>query len=291
MIDPAVLNAHPAHNTAPENQARPRLHMRRDPDDRTAGSIPVWQSPARDNSKIQEPGSFDQVMDSYADIEPAAGNVTETDAGEEFTFGDLIDIVNPLHHIPLVSTVYQSVTGDTIKPAGRIIGGAVFGGFVGAASGIANVIIEEETGKDVAGNVVAFVTQGDLPQTKIESLSPEEQLDRAAQLAFNDVVEREELPEMALALQSPSSYKAAPQADKSTEVPAAVTEYEHYLYDDDRTAGTMPGAEKTAQRRAAMQLPLPQHTLVDPVSINLASIRASQMAAITQLELSPIDQE
>ena len=49
-----------------------------------------------------------------------------------FTFGDILDIVNPLQHIPIVGSIYRNITGDTIAPAMQIAGGALFGGPIGA---------------------------------------------------------------------------------------------------------------------------------------------------------------
>ena len=68
---------------------------------------------------------------------------------------DILDVINPLQHLPLVSQIYREMTGDTIKPGARIIGGAVFGGAAGLASSSVNAVIQEETGKDVAENVVS----------------------------------------------------------------------------------------------------------------------------------------
>ncbi|MAM72982.1 MAG: hypothetical protein CMO29_04105, partial [Tistrella sp.] len=52
--------------------------------------------------------------------------------GEDgFSFGDLLDIVNPLQQLPVVGTVYRALTGDTISPGARMIGGIAFGGPVG----------------------------------------------------------------------------------------------------------------------------------------------------------------
>ncbi|MGR9091340.1 MAG: hypothetical protein ACU85U_12245 [Gammaproteobacteria bacterium] len=59
------------------------------------------------------------------------------------TFADVIDIVNPLQHIPVVSTFYRKLTGDTIDPAMRIAGGALFGGPLGALSSTMAVAIDE----------------------------------------------------------------------------------------------------------------------------------------------------
>ena len=48
------------------------------------------------------------------------------------TFGDVLDLVNPLQHLPGISTVYRRLTGDVISPAMRLAGGALFGGPLGA---------------------------------------------------------------------------------------------------------------------------------------------------------------
>lgn len=79
---------------------------------------------------------------------------------EEFGFDDFVDMINPLQHIPLVNILYREVTGDEIDSAAQILGSAAYGGFAGAASGIANAIVEEETGRDIGGNFVAMM-QGD----------------------------------------------------------------------------------------------------------------------------------
>lgn len=48
------------------------------------------------------------------------------------TFGDVLDLVNPLQHLPVVATVYRRLTGDVIAPAMALAGGALFGGPIGA---------------------------------------------------------------------------------------------------------------------------------------------------------------
>ena len=43
--------------------------------------------------------------------------------GEDgFTFLDLLDIVNPLHHLPVIGSVYRKITGDTLDPLPRVVG-------------------------------------------------------------------------------------------------------------------------------------------------------------------------
>ena len=79
-----------------------------------------------------------------------------------FTFGDLIDLLNPLHHIPLVGSLYRGITGDEIAPGPRILGGALFGGgpigaAIAIASGAANATLEQKTGRDMGGHVLSWV--------------------------------------------------------------------------------------------------------------------------------------
>ncbi len=75
--------------------------------------------------------------------------------GEEASFGflDFVDMINPLQHIPVVNTLYRKITGDEIKPISMIMGGAVFGGPLGAGAGVINAVMKDGTGKDVMGNV------------------------------------------------------------------------------------------------------------------------------------------
>ncbi len=76
------------------------------------------------------------------------------------TFGDILDVINPLQHIPLLSTLYREWTGDEIDPVPRIAGGALFGGVVGAITSLVNVIVDELSGNDIGEHAFAFA--GDL---------------------------------------------------------------------------------------------------------------------------------
>lgn len=269
MLDPTTHSQMDSVTRDSRQAHQPRFQMKRDPDARTAGSVPVWEY-QRNQTGVSEDASFKSAL-GYADD---VGNSAET-AEEAFGFGDLVDIVNPLHHIPLVNTLYENVTGDTIRPTGRIIGGALFGGFAGAAAGIANVIVEEETGKDMAGNVVALITEGELPSVKPETMSPEENLNYAARLAFNGV-EAEPLPPLAFGI---SPMPSAATAEK----PQSEYVYEA-LVDDDRTAG----ARTVTRKRIENLSPLPLAPLADPASINLATIGSERQQPITQLRMTPL---
>lgn len=83
----------------------------------------------------------------------SAGQASHS-ADDDFTFDDLISIVNPLQHIPVVSTIYRSLTGDTIKPFERIVGDTLYGGMWGGLSAVANVVYQDITGKDFGQTVL-----------------------------------------------------------------------------------------------------------------------------------------
>lgn len=119
---------------------------------RTAGTMPVWKPRPEASSFAAEMSRADTAKNQvkmggkqYADV----------------TFNDFVDIVNPLQHIPVVSTIYRDMTGDEIKPPARVMGGALFGGPIGAASAMANVIVEDQTGLDIGENLYAMVNGED----------------------------------------------------------------------------------------------------------------------------------
>ena len=81
-----------------------------------------------------------------ADARAPAQNSKQDD--DDFSFWDLLDVVNPLQHIPIISSVYREITGDTIKPVAEVAGGALFGGVIGMAASVANVVFEKVAGED-----------------------------------------------------------------------------------------------------------------------------------------------
>lgn len=79
-----------------------------------------------------------------------ASRVQETDG---LGFGDFVDLINPLHHIPLVGTLYRALTGDEIKPAVQVAGGLLYGVLTGSvlvsgATSIASAAYEQSTGNE-----------------------------------------------------------------------------------------------------------------------------------------------
>lgn len=82
--------------------------------------------------------------------------------GEDgLTFGDILDVINPLQYIPVISTIYRNLTGDELSPAARIAGGALFGGPIGLVAGVANTAVLAFSGKDIGESIVAAFSTTD----------------------------------------------------------------------------------------------------------------------------------
>jgi hypothetical protein len=77
--------------------------------------------------------------------------------GEDLTFDDLLDLINPLHHLPVIGALYREFTGDEIKPGLQIAGGTLFGGPSGFVSSAFQVLFQEMTGDDILGNGMAIL--------------------------------------------------------------------------------------------------------------------------------------
>lgn len=76
----------------------------------------------------------------------------------DFTFEDFVDIINPLQHIPILSTAYREATGDDIKPVSQVAGGLLYGILTGsiiisALSSIVSAAYEQKTGEEPAMQV------------------------------------------------------------------------------------------------------------------------------------------
>jgi hypothetical protein len=88
----------------------------------------------------------------------AAAPAAKAEGGHllDTAFDDLLDIVNPLQHLPVVSTLYRAITGDSIGTVAKIAGDALYGGLWGAVGAAADSVFEAATGKDFGSTVLAF---------------------------------------------------------------------------------------------------------------------------------------
>lgn len=99
---------------------------------------PAQQRPAQKQEHKQDPLS-----------------VFESDKG--LSFGDLVDAVNPLQHLPIVSSVYREVSGDNIGLAARLAGGFIFGGPIGLLASAGMAAFESISGDTPLGHLASLV--------------------------------------------------------------------------------------------------------------------------------------
>lgn len=101
-----------------------------------------------------------------------AGTVAAFNKGNSPSFSDLIDIINPLQHIPIINTIYRQLTGDTESAAADIIGGALYGGPIGAASAMIDLGVHDATGKSTGDTIAALFTGKDAKDTMTAAADP-----------------------------------------------------------------------------------------------------------------------
>jgi hypothetical protein len=138
---------------------------------------------------------------------------------ESFGFGDFLDIINPLHHVPIVATLYRNMSDDKIGMAPRVIGGALWGRIGGFVSGIVNALVSWFTGKDIGDHIYAALfgkPDGSDKETAVASTpmapsaSPETEARQAQQAVIIGPTARlaTEEPSQAAAVAEPASIQA-----------------------------------------------------------------------------------
>lgn len=77
------------------------------------------------------------------------------------SFRDVLDAVNPLNHIPIVSDIMKAQTGHAVSTASRLVGGTLLGGPIGFVASLASVIFEDATGASPVEAAYATLTGDD----------------------------------------------------------------------------------------------------------------------------------
>src|SRR5471032_398531 len=90
------------------------------------------------------------------------------DTGESF-FHHVLDVINPLQHLPVVSTIYRAITGEHIGSIEKIAGDTLYGGLWGAVASVADVAFEAITGKSVEDTALAWFKSGDKANVAVAS--------------------------------------------------------------------------------------------------------------------------
>jgi hypothetical protein len=91
----------------------------------------------------------------------SAGKSQDNGGQGEGFFHHLLDVINPLQHLPIVGTLYRAITGEHIGPVEKVMGDALYGGLWGAASSVADLAFEGVTGKSLEDTVLGWFKHDD----------------------------------------------------------------------------------------------------------------------------------
>ncbi|MFN4353933.1 hypothetical protein [Parvibaculum sp.] len=108
----------------------------------------------------QTPGKRNMASAAFAELRAARAE-GRAPAGQELSFADLVDTLNPLQHIPVVSELYRHVTGDRISPQARVAGGTLYGGPIGGVASVLSLAISGNGEKGVGDTIFASLIGSD----------------------------------------------------------------------------------------------------------------------------------
>lgn len=203
------------------------------------------------NATVQHPFYEGETLDGDAG--------TKAFGEDGLELSDLIDVINPLQHIPVLSSIYRSLTGDEIAPAARLAGGALFGGPVGLASAFVGGVIEDSTDQTI-GDVVVAAFSGDGDEAPVEQLAA---LSPAAGMTPATAATTTVSPASALAPQIAS-------AIADVQAPSSV-----------KTAAAVPNLQSVFSQTTPSPLSVARDLLESPASAYATPTAASTKAVIT----------
>lgn len=181
---------------------------------------------------------------------------------DEPSFWDLLDIINPLQHIPIISDIYREITGDQIGVGARLAGGTLFGGPIGLIASAVDCVVEESTGKDTGEHMLALFRDDSQPAEA-----------GATQVAQTEKPETATAKTVAAAPATPATPAATATAPPQ---PAAVTEHAPVIPlpgTATATAGGQPmvfslnGMQDTAPSAATTAMPIKTTAKSEPMPL------------------------
>ena len=102
-------------------------------------------------------GRVEHTLSPQAATVAAATAANGGNAPPELTFSDLLDVINPLEHIPVVSHIYEKETGHQQAEGSQTTGGLLYGGPIGLVLAIADQVMKHTTGNDMTGHLAVAV--------------------------------------------------------------------------------------------------------------------------------------
>jgi hypothetical protein len=95
-------------------------------------------------------------------VEQVTSSAPKSDGGG--FFHHLLDVINPLQHLPIIGTLYRAITGEHIGPVEKVMGDTLYGGLWGAASSVADLAFEGVTGKSLEDTVLGWFSHSSGPK-------------------------------------------------------------------------------------------------------------------------------
>ena len=114
----------------------------------------------------------DAAIAAAAPVQPPATHPTPWKSPSGFGFRDLIDIVNPLQHLPIIGSIYRWVTGDRPGEAAQIAGDAIYGGPIGVGFGLLSAATEDLQGHDLGERAIAALFGPSGKTTAVAAATP-----------------------------------------------------------------------------------------------------------------------
>lgn len=189
-------------------------------------------APTPNRSSDSSYATVAKEVDQNRSSEQVATKVTSPDKSEksfslweksDVGFGDFLDIINPLQHVPIVATIYRNLTGDQIGVAPRIIGGALWGRIGGLVAGVVNAVVQWFTGKDIGDHIYAAIwgKSGATEETSTVAQAARPPISGHAKVsAFDEPVElREEQEALPIAVPSADSPSDSGPLTQDTALP------------------------------------------------------------------------
>jgi hypothetical protein len=184
--------------------------------------------------------------------------------GKSFGFHDLLDLINPLQHLPIIGAVYRWATGDEPGDVARVAGDTLYGGPIGLALGLLATATEDDKGRDLGERTVAalFGSGGDdasppkATATAAVSPAPVPATSAAWLSAFPDVA-KNGAPSPAAVARLYTSPAAAPAQKTEATAPPVLDHPPMPLLHRVGAAGAAPriAVQGAVQRTAAEQNP------------------------------------
>ncbi|WP_417430860.1 hypothetical protein [Kiloniella sp.] len=189
QIRPAIHNGHNNTDLRSENASLPTASTPlAQPQNAQINKAPLSHKPTQENPFKNELLKTNTTDPSKRPTTEAAIEQQNSSQEEQsFGFFDFLDVINPLQHIPVISTLYREITGDEIQPAARVVGGMIYGGPSGFISAIANSISEETTGKDIGENIMEAFLGTDEEESPVQVAAVESTAENTSPPIFSQL--------------------------------------------------------------------------------------------------------